>query len=259
MAEYGLGEGNVIVPFNPYMAVVRVEILPKGSDSASGDEEEQQNSSSELQQTKERVIELSAIDDNYVVEFSTNVAGETADDDFEYDATISIIDPTGVIIDSIMSQLYEDAVVRYSYGYNNGRMSPVIEATLSGYGSTLTPQGERIDLTLVSTASKEQDSDKTKSNGTYSGNISNIVAQIAQEEGWYIGQIEPTKMLYREITTNISKQDRDEQHEEFMDDLNDRINNPEKWLEEQAKKRKEANKNSNSVDNLLNPESIFDK
>ena len=267
MAEYGIGEGEIIVPDNPYYAVVNVRIEPSSHSQGTGDEEDEEKDKKKEEDKPntsgsfkdQDVIELSSADNNYILEFSTTVNSAQGKDQLETEINISIVDRTGALIDSILGQLYSDTVIKYSYGYANGVMSEEMEANLSRYGSTITPQGERIDIVLVTTPVDDQENDG-KDTGTYSGTPSDIVKQIAEEEGWKLGDIEPTKPLTKTTTTVVASEDQKKQQDEFMKDYNDRMTDPKRWFEEQQKKREEdKKKNEFDVNDLLDPSNVLKK
>lgn len=265
MAESGIGEGKIIIPESPYFAIVNVRIEPSKTSQGTGDEEDQESDKEENKPStsgsfkQQDAINLSSKDNNYILSFSTNVVSETGDSaPQEDDIRISIVDRTGALIDSILGQLYADTVIVYSYGYEYGEMSEEMEATLKGYGSTITPQGERIDIQLTTNSSADAENSDENDTGTYSGSPSEIVKQIAEEEGWELGDIEPTKTQYETSSSTIASEDQKKQHEDFMNDYNTRMKDPAKWFAEQQKKREEEKKkNEFNVNDLLNPGNVL--
>lgn len=222
MDRLGIGSGKVVVPNNPYMAQVNIEILPNkvsnviGRDSGSN--------------KKWESIKLSSADNNYILSFSSTSAGTQGSEAHDSDINISILDRTGALIDSILSNLYSDTIVRYSYGYVGGQMSDSMEAIVKGYGSTLTPHGERIDLNLVTKPNSGEGT--TMYTKTYQGNISDIVRKIAQEEGWEIGNIEETVKLFQQTTSTVKPEEYSQEKETYLAGYGGRVQDPMKWLQE---------------------------
>lgn len=224
MANLGIGSGKVVVPNNPYMAQINIEIFPNKISNVI-DRDSGSNKTWDS-------IKLSSADNNYIMNFSAVSAGTQGSEAQDTDIKISILDRTGSLIDSILSNLYSDTIVRYSYGYVGGQMSDSMEAIVKGYGSTLTPHGERIDLNLVTKPNAGKGT--TQYTKSYQGNISDIVMKIAQEEGWEVGQIEETVKLYQKTTSTVKPTEYTSQKDDYLQNYLDKINDPLKWIQENS-------------------------
>lgn len=262
MAEYGIGEGEIIVPDNPYVPQVNVRIQKKSVDTPKGDEEEEQseedteeeggaNTSGSFKDSD--YINLSSADNNYIIEFGSTVTSTNTDSDSERteEVTISIVDRTGALIDSMLGQLSTTSVIKYSYGYAGGVMSPELEANLAGYGSTITPQGERIDIQLTVAGSESSDASGSNSTKAYTGNPSDIVKEIAAEEGWELGLIEETVPQTESSTVQVAYSENQARAQSYASELQERLKNPTAWIDKKAKENKDAKKNNKNVKDLL--------
>lgn len=105
---------------------------------------------------------------------------------------IEVYDDTALVVDAAIAS-NEGGKIQFEYGYSGGAMSERYEATITKYGTDFQGFGALCTIECVSTgvvaAALEND---TAVNKKYSGSISDIVYQVASEEGWSVGKIETT-------------------------------------------------------------------
>lgn len=105
---------------------------------------------------------------------------------------IEAYDDTAVVLDEAVTQLEENEL-KLQYGYTDGYMSDMYEVTVTKYSTEFTGHGTLCTIEGTSTAVAESTGGSTADEAkTYHGTISEIVAQVAAEEGWSVGSIEAT-------------------------------------------------------------------
>lgn len=113
---------------------------------------------------------------------------------------IELYDETGVAVDDLIASL-EDNTIEYQYGYSGGIMSPWYKGTVAAYNTSFEGGGCRCTLECTTTEKVDDAASNTETK-TYRGRISDIVYEIAADEGWTVGVIQATK---RDVIVEVTR------------------------------------------------------
>lgn len=107
--------------------------------------------------------------------------------------SFDLFDDEAIQLEETIAQGYQD--VHFMYGYSGGARSNTYKGIIDNYSIQLLPGGHAIlSVTGYSTAVESHFNPITK---TYEGLcISDIVTDIANEQGWILGKIEPTEIVW---------------------------------------------------------------
>lgn len=115
------------------------------------------------------------------------------DDAISQSFVIEVYDDTALVVEAAI--INSDNKIEFEYGYANGPMSKRYQATITKYNPDFHGMGNLLTIEGVATGAVD-----TKEKGLvtreYKGLISDIVSQIAVEEGWRIGNIVKTRPVY---------------------------------------------------------------
>lgn len=106
---------------------------------------------------------------------------------------IELYDDTALVVDAAIANL-AGGKIQFEYGYVNGMMSDKYEATITKYSTRMIGFSALCTIEAISTGIVTANVDTATKNKKYSGTISDIVYQVASEEGWDIGIVEATKV-----------------------------------------------------------------
>lgn len=124
---------------------------------------------------------MTLIPPNHLVQFTYTRKPLNASNKF----VISLFDETALMVEYQILQGYTE--VKFQYGYVNGDMSPVYSGMITEYDIDFTAVGAVLNIEGLSSSISSFSNPVTK---TYTGmKIHEIVADVANEEGWIIGNI----------------------------------------------------------------------
>lgn len=136
-------------------------------------------------------------DENHIMDMKVDLISPKRNKGLGSKATITVYDETSILVENALLSMSPTAKkFKFQYGYVGGEASEICECMLISYGSQFTAKG--ITLTLegqvVSSleALKKQIKPITKS---YEGKISDVVKQLANENGWIIDTVIETTPL----------------------------------------------------------------
>lgn len=111
---------------------------------------------------------------------------------------IALFDETALLVEAQLISGYSN--IRFQYGYVNGSKSPVYSGYVQEYDIDFNPAGAILTMEGVSSSVSSFSNPKS---ATYTGmTIDQIVRQIAKEEGWVEGIIEPCEPVSDGTMTN---------------------------------------------------------
>lgn len=102
--------------------------------------------------------------------------------------TMTLLDETALVVEEAVVSLGSEKNATFRYGYINGAVSPNYSGTITECVPDLSPSGATITLTIISKGLLSKGKPKP---AVYSGTPDEVVTQVAQEEGWQLGTIEP--------------------------------------------------------------------
>ena len=109
--------------------------------------------------------------------------------------TVVLADETALVVENAMLSLDDEKTVKFRYGYTGGAVSPYYTGSVTECVPDLSPAGATITLTIVSKGSLCKAKPKSKA---YRGTPDQVVTQVASEEGYQLGTIEPCKPVKSE-------------------------------------------------------------
>lgn len=133
-------------------------------------------------------VELNKVPPNHILSFSYDRTTLDSANVFQ----ISVIDTTALALEFQLAQGYQE--LKFSYGYTGGPSSKIYTGQLTDYKLKFTTYGVQLDIEGVSSGLSTYGVTKS---ATYEHRmISDIVYDIAKEEGWKIGYIETTQEVF---------------------------------------------------------------
>lgn len=170
MSEVGLSRGAVDVPTQPSFPIIYVKV---GN------------------------IEATVYANNVVN--TLTVTRQVGDSDTEggggHQVVITLVDETTIALEAEIS-MSKDKKLEYWYGYSEGKRSKMYTAIIQSAYIEFTSWGSR--LTIEAMSERVIGASKTSARAFAYQSPSDIVKSIANSEGWKLGIIEPTEMVYED-------------------------------------------------------------
>lgn len=108
--------------------------------------------------------------------------------------SLSVFDESALALEMLIAEGAEECA--FQYGYSGGAMSKKYYGMITDYNLQFTGRGVTLEIEGISTGVASYGKPKTI---TYSNkNIDDIVKEIAKDEGWKVGKIEPTQFVFSE-------------------------------------------------------------
>lgn len=107
--------------------------------------------------------------------------------------TFELYDDSAVVIDDAIVSLPASKEIQFEYGYYGGVTSPRYKANITKYSTKFKGYGSVCTIEAVSSGVVKAATSTDNLYKKYTGSISNIVRQIAKEQKWEIGVIEPSQ------------------------------------------------------------------
>lgn len=189
---YGLQRGGTYVPIQPSAPLIYVEI---------GDVNTVAADSTNIKP----VVKPSTFPNN-----TTNTMSLTrnTNDSTEggtgggHQVTFTFVDETTIALEAAISESTSKEM-KFYYGYANGKKSQMYSAKINEASIEFTSFGARLTVVAVST---EISAASSRLNSSYTDmSPSEVVEAIAIKEGWRIGLVEPTKMVYEASSKKTTK------------------------------------------------------
>lgn len=131
-------------------------------------------------------------DDDGEVSTEDDVIGSDLDDTSNNgngagnELSITLHDDTAILLEEEIRNGYDK--VTFKYGYANGPVSSLYECTITNYGLDFQSTGAVLTLNCVTKGTSNNES-KSK---VYKNGIDDAIREIAKEENWEVGKLEPT-------------------------------------------------------------------
>lgn len=113
---------------------------------------------------------------------------------------IALFDETALLVEHELARGEQE--IKFQYGYVNGTKSPVYSGIVQEYDTDFNPAGAVITIEGYSSATTTFSKPKSGKYGGGNNTIDVIVKQIADEEGWEYGIIEPCDPVSDGVNAN---------------------------------------------------------